>query len=257
MSFYVTLPSDSSMAYFPRNSLSRFITYLPEEIKLNGDYEVGLCEFSYPRTWFNVKKDSAIRVWSKKQPGSSSLAYNLHETVIIIPPGYYSTPLDLIEMINASLDSTMEFKYNNVTKRVTVTLKEYMQLDIPINLALMLGFTLDANERSIEVLETTKAPYVADMNAGLHTLFIYSDVVTLNTLGDTSVNILRLISVKGKDGETIDAVFIKPHYAPVASRQFRTIEINVMDDVGNPVEFQRGKVHATLHFRPRRSWAPL
>ncbi len=40
MSFYVTLPSNSSMLFFPNNSLTNYITKLKRNIKLEGEYEV-------------------------------------------------------------------------------------------------------------------------------------------------------------------------------------------------------------------------
>jgi hypothetical protein len=52
--FYVTLPSDSSANYFPNNTVVRFITKLPERIRLEGEYEMALAEIIYPHTWYNV-----------------------------------------------------------------------------------------------------------------------------------------------------------------------------------------------------------
>jgi hypothetical protein len=52
--FHVTLPSDSSMSYFPDNTIAHFTTQLPETIQLDGDYEVGLAEIIYPHSWYNL-----------------------------------------------------------------------------------------------------------------------------------------------------------------------------------------------------------
>ena len=54
--FYVTLPSDSSIKYYPNNTVAHFTTKLPHRIRLDGDYEVGLAEFIYPHSWFNFSK---------------------------------------------------------------------------------------------------------------------------------------------------------------------------------------------------------
>jgi hypothetical protein len=43
--FYLTLPS---------NAGARYVTKLPERIRLDDDYEVGLSELVYPHTWYNV-----------------------------------------------------------------------------------------------------------------------------------------------------------------------------------------------------------
>ena len=58
MSFYVTLPSDSSSKYFPENKVSHFYTRLPTPIELRGDWEVGLVEFKYPHTLYLVNKSN-------------------------------------------------------------------------------------------------------------------------------------------------------------------------------------------------------
>ena len=51
MSFYITLPSNSSNLYFPNNSLNNFTTKLNSTLRLDGEYEVGLVEISYPQNW--------------------------------------------------------------------------------------------------------------------------------------------------------------------------------------------------------------
>ena len=52
--FYVTLPSNSSMQYFPDNKTSNFVTKLPRTLQLDGEWEVGLAEIVYPHTWYNT-----------------------------------------------------------------------------------------------------------------------------------------------------------------------------------------------------------
>ena len=58
--FYLTLPSDSSAACYPNNTIARYVTKLPERIRLEGDYEVGLSDFVYPHTWYNVDNRTGI-----------------------------------------------------------------------------------------------------------------------------------------------------------------------------------------------------
>ena len=42
--FYLTLPSDASATYYPDNTIARYVVKLPERIRLDGNYEVGLSE---------------------------------------------------------------------------------------------------------------------------------------------------------------------------------------------------------------------
>lgn len=46
--FYITLPSNSSMQFFPDNRTCCYITQLPRSIELTGEWEVGLAEILYP-----------------------------------------------------------------------------------------------------------------------------------------------------------------------------------------------------------------
>ena len=46
--FYLTLPSNSSMEYFPANTLTNFKTKLAQPLELIGEWEVALSEFQYP-----------------------------------------------------------------------------------------------------------------------------------------------------------------------------------------------------------------
>ena len=57
MSFYVTLPSNSSMDLYPQNTISAFTVSLKEPIRLETNYEVALVEMTYKHSWsLNVGK---------------------------------------------------------------------------------------------------------------------------------------------------------------------------------------------------------
>ena len=52
--FYMTLPSNASMEMHPDNTLTHYVTHLPQRIDLTGEWECGLAEVQYPHTWYNV-----------------------------------------------------------------------------------------------------------------------------------------------------------------------------------------------------------
>ena len=54
--FYIRLPSNSSHDYYPDNTTSSFTTKLPDELNLNGRWEVGLKEIQYPIFWYNIEE---------------------------------------------------------------------------------------------------------------------------------------------------------------------------------------------------------
>ena len=55
MRFYIALPSDSSTSYFLENTISGYTTKLPGEIVSVGDWECGVSEVRYPKTFYNVE----------------------------------------------------------------------------------------------------------------------------------------------------------------------------------------------------------
>jgi len=50
----MTLPSNSSMDYYPENTVARYTTKLNTRIELEGEWEVGLAEISFPFEIENV-----------------------------------------------------------------------------------------------------------------------------------------------------------------------------------------------------------
>ncbi|GFR29583.1 uncharacterized protein TNCT_632861 [Trichonephila clavata] len=52
--FYVTLPSNTNMNYFPSNTQSSYRTKLSSPLIFAGNWEVALCEICIPCNWFNI-----------------------------------------------------------------------------------------------------------------------------------------------------------------------------------------------------------
>lgn len=57
--FFVTLPSNSSIQYFPSNTQSSFRTKLSSPLVLNGEWEVALTELCMPRNWYNINLENS------------------------------------------------------------------------------------------------------------------------------------------------------------------------------------------------------
>ena len=67
MSFYVTLPSNSSMKYFPNNTLTKYTSKLHNQLQLEGKYEVALTEIMFPFNWLPTISGN-IEIINKKGP---------------------------------------------------------------------------------------------------------------------------------------------------------------------------------------------
>ena len=74
-------------------------------------------------------------------------------------------------------------------------------------------------------------------------------------VGDAQVPLLRIVPVEGRDGEMITRVLDPIQYCPLLQRRSQTVEIDIRDDTGSIVPFERGRVVATLHCRKRKEFS--
>lgn len=247
--FYVTLPSNSSLKFFPQNKLYNYTTQLSNPIELHGEWEVGLSEIQYPHTWYNVTEghnaiffDDGGGTWTKRK----------------VPAGYYKNTNAVLVGLHAAIDGlnhseTTIFEDNINIKshgfgKVRIKMKHGTRLKLTGDVAALLGFP---DNSIIDSLKISPAP--PDMNGGMFSLYVYTDIVTSQIVGDTKVPLLRIVKIDGEDGDFISKTYEKPQYIPLIRSSFSSIEIDIKDDTGRNVPFERGKVMITLHFRQRRS----
>ena len=117
--FYVMLPSNSSMEYFPDNKTSNFVTKLSKMLQLDREWEVGLAEIDYPHTWYNIcEGKNSVEIYA---PGNLYLVFKTVE--YSIQPGYYEKVQDVIDALyKAGLANFTDvvFSYDDTSKTVTV-----------------------------------------------------------------------------------------------------------------------------------------
>lgn len=124
--FYVTLPSNTEK----NSSASNFSIRMPHRIRLEGDWEVGLAEFIYPNSWYNVSKGEnyvhvqfdarTLDIFTDYPQASSNTVdgvnvnpfpkeYKLSKAIetvydhATVKPSYYKTVQDLVYAMNTAL----------------------------------------------------------------------------------------------------------------------------------------------------------
>jgi hypothetical protein len=73
-------------------------------------------------------------------------------------------------------------------------------------------------------------------------------------VGDTQVPLLRIVPVAGRDGEMITRAFDHIQNCRISQRRFQDIQIDIRDDTGKVVPFERGRVVVTLHCRKKKTY---
>ena len=147
--FYVTLPSNSSMDYYPDNKIGQWRTKLPKALAFPENWEMGLCELMFPANWYNVVKGgNNVRV--RKLPKKK-----------VTPPQEYrvqvqgTTPdiIDLTDAMGNELHKVYKvldvFTYDDRSRRVKITVSEGMRITLSPQLAQALAM------ETTEITETT------------------------------------------------------------------------------------------------------
>lgn len=176
----------------------------------------------------------------------------------------------------------IQLVYREKNRRVVIYLRPLTSITFHEKLTAMLGYEkthfhyqakelprpaeiISNSARKPPIVKTTKEEYVEllkivktkefhsgreiDLLQGLYMLYIYCNILEEQIVGNTMVPLLKIVPVEGVHGENITREYINPQYVPVFMTHFSDLEIDIRDDTGAKVPFERGRVLATLHFR--------
>jgi len=259
--FYITLPSDSSVNYYPDNTVAHFTSRLPHRIRLDGDYEVGLAEFIYPYSWFNFNNENKeMHVHFMDAEAGRSFAMTVFESGQYLNEDLLAKALndkiaDAIATKSVRKDARVTFKFDSVYKKMQLTIRcndENEAFFMSEKLCSLFGFAHCGPYRCGEfTAENTFA-----INDGSNLIYVYCDIAAFTTVGHAKASLLRVCNTSGKYGDMVRTIFTHPHYVPVARREIESIEININGELGKPMPFEFGKSVVTLHFKRRHSLLP-
>lgn len=245
--FCVTLPCNASLDLYADNQISNYKTKLTKQLDLKGQWEVAMLEIQYPRTWKTFSKEDATFLVTDTKLKQT--------TRVTITRGFYNDINALISEINARmLPLTTTLGYDQIKHKVFI--KTHQDIDIVFkgSLAVILGFKPDVKHSCAkdwtDVNRKHYAPHPADINAGFYALFVYSDIVEYQLVGDSFVPLLRRVHISGSNHDIITVSYNQPHYVTTTKALINDIAIEVKDDQNKHVNFSYGKVVVKLHFRP-------
>ena len=240
--FLVTLVSGANEDMFPDNKINRFTTKLDSPINL-GDYEVGLVMIQYPLSWQNVSK------------GEFVLLYGMTMMQLSTPAGRYKDMAELCETVNSKFASVnhstdLKLSFNRVTSKVELNIDNP---DMHIIFGESLANTLGFEERKRCDSGETVGYKIADIDAGMTALFVYTNIIQSQLVGDTRAPLLRVVPLIGGSKNRYQAEeFMHVHYLPTINTNTDLITVDIRRDNGSAVSFMSGKLIAKLRFRKIR-----
>ena len=84
----------------------------------------------------------------------------------------------------------------------------------------------------------------------LTTMYIYTDIVKSQIVGDTQCHIIAVVPIKQEERDVCFFSFSHPYYVALTSHEISEINIQLKTDTGDPFPLaSNGKVVCRLHFR--------
>lgn len=271
--FYVTLPSSSSLLYYPDNTLSNFTVKLPNAIDFeNYKYEVALTELiisAKVHTLSLRERELYIkRSFSKLKNDSNKIDKNnekLENTIekeeyIIIPKGYYNNKREVFEAWNLEFRKSLYCKdlQFDLLNNDDVLLKSdyypiaYNNFKVLLKGELFNRLVLRSKRRKKDAVsevyykKITKDLLLSPPRIG----FFYSDILQHQIVGDKQLQLLRIseLPIDNYNGYC-SVTFHDLHYIPISKSYFDTISMSILTVSGDFYPFSDGTLIAKLHFR--------
>lgn len=260
--FYMVLPSNSSLQFYPDNATTCYTTHLSRELRLSGDWQVGIAEIHIPCTIKHVQEDEAFYLF---QPTPSDFS---GAKKCFFPQGEYESTTQLANEINQSnetykhqmLEPVLNQKgYYSLTRKCSC--KEAHITKYNEKIKKIFGFETDelkkyplfVNSNEDRVIVGNRPAVIS--RAIPDQLFVYTDMCLPYTVGDTQASLLRIVSLDVSQytfGSNFSRQFAPIHYLPLLQHNLQSITIDIRDQHGDPIAFEYGTLSTVLHFKCNR-----
>ena len=223
-SFRIELVSNASGELFPHNTLSSFTNFLPEQVNLEGQWEVAISEISYLSMYQNIT-EGYFKFFDEKL-SKSTYTYNLE-------PGLCISITDIVEAMNTLIQERNNHKETCITVKVSRRSQKvvFILANDTSGLAFCstdLGHIFGNNVgNEFGVLIKGKGPHEPEFAydiVRIHWLVIYSGLVDYSIVGDTKAPLLRCFPCisKLKGGDIITTAQYM-NYQTFSNLQFRPL----------------------------------
>ena len=224
------------MGVYEENTCAKYTTKIPENVDLNGDWEVALSEIIYPNKMVHVVngEECIIRVYMRGE----------YMDTRYLPDEEYDDPATLMEHFLEIKQNYCKITYDEKTNEIEMNCNHPLaSMVFTKTLARVLGF----RQTSFEQGKVYRGKLC--MGVDPSTMYVYCDLIEHVIVGDTRAPLLRTFGMEKNTNDVVHRTFPNPVYVPVQKKQFDTVEVNIMTDTGDPMPFASGKSLVLLHFR--------
>lgn len=239
-SVFLVVPSNSEAKSYPENNTSNFTVPLPYSITFGKGWKVALLEIQLPMTFYNL--DDNLR------QNRITLVEGTEEDLVNLTPGLYTTADSLIEEVNERIaDSKLnfrQFKYEKVTRKVYIQLRENQKIKFSSRIASILSLpdTLKYSP-SRKSTKTFKSKTQIDPWRDFHHLFVYSDIVENSVLNDSMTPLLQTVNVPSNQfGSLLVRSYFPPEFIGTRYEHYSALKVWIRNEAQDFVRFRSGPV---------------
>ena len=282
--FTVHVISSASMDIFQENTLANFRNFFNDEINLTGDWRVALSEIIFPAKIEHIVNGDlvafSLRGYEESQnraTGSNVISRPYNGEKLAFMAGTYDTVAQLLATIKRTVGlPNFSFREIKSSGKYEIIFGKYEGITFPSEeIPSIIGFRgipdgygihigykmIPTTANRLMKNDDTKAYYgdfPADLCAGKHFIFNYTNIIKYQYVGDAKAPLLRVIDSKQRliNGSVCELepthriVFTNLDYKKLLSNTIQSISIELRTETGQLVPFSgTGKVILTLQFK--------
>ena len=238
MDFYHVLPSNTSPDYYPNNNASQYSTPLNNPYVLNGNWEVGVIDVTFP---------TCVKTFNNDEMTLLDVP-TIGDKVVTLPPISFADEVKAINFVNERIGNMNVVTFScTPSKHIVLSLKK-VKILFDDNLRDIFGF--DKNEYIGPCTVTSARTF--SLKRCIQFLYIYSNIGEYVRIGNTESPLLAVISFANinYDSTLAEKIFKTPMYIPVSQNRVSQIDIELYDGAGQLIPFvDDGVTTMRLHFR--------
>ena len=291
--FTITINSDASKQLYPNNTPASFRIRLNPalEFPISEEWEVGLCELTYPQYWETIKEDSTFLIIRELIIDTEDGIRFKHDNryKCVFPRGIYRSIDKVVESIyqniwwsGKSYPISQPVKYSRealfvegrarrefsditfdpLTKLVTLGPANIASgIKITGQLVIISGLdlwkTLGFENLKINTVYYLPLTGTSPARVGISdfpAIFVHAkNLIEYQIVGDRMDTLLEIVPIETQTkGASWTFRQQKPLYKKVMNGYISHLEFDIHDHLGVPIPFQFGKVSLVLNFRKCR-----
>ena len=99
-----------------------------------------------------------------------------------------------------------------------------------------------------------RSPNIATTKSAYKNIYVYSDIIKTQSVGNVKAPLLRIVPVEKDYGEICCVKYEKPHFFSLSRAHIESIHVDLRDDTGELISFGSGQALITLVFRRKTAF---